>query len=149
MIQWHCKTFDELSTSQLYDILRIRQDVFIIEQQCIYPDLDNLDQQSRHLFAYDEDTTAMVAYLRIIPAKLQYPQASFGRVLTTSQARGTGIGKTLISKAIEQIRLDAPQQAIKISAQLYLQTFYQGFGFKVISDVYDEDGIDHISMLLD
>ncbi len=150
MLNWHCKTFQELTTIELYAIIKARQDVFVIEQNCIYPDLDNLDQHCLHLFAKfsDKQDCVIGAYLRILPPDLQYSQVAFGRVLTTSKARGLGAGKELVSKAIEQINRVYPSQPIKISAQLYLQDFYQGFGFETISDVYDEDGIDHISMLL-
>ena len=148
MTTWSCKSFNDLSNTQLYNILKSRQDVFIIEQQCIYTDLDDIDQHCSHLFATAVDTQEVIAYLRIIPATLQQPQTSFGRVLTTDTVRGTGIGKRLITKAIAKIHLDSPGQEIKISAQLYLETFYKGFGFETISGIYDEDGIDHISMLL-
>lgn len=150
MLTWHCKTFQQLDTQELYAIIKARQDVFIIEQQCIYPDLDELDIHCLHLFAIlgDKENNAIAAYLRILPPALQYSQAAFGRVLTTSQARGQGAGKDLITKAVEKIAELYPQQSIKISAQLYLQDFYQSFGFEKISDVYDEDGIDHIDMLL-
>ena len=150
MLNLHCKTFQELSTIELYAIIKARQDVFVIEQNCIYPDLDNLDQHCLHLFSLltDELDCVIGTYLRILPPDLQYTQVAFGRVLTTSKARGVGAGKELVSKAIEQISSVYPSQPIKISAQLYLQDFYQSFGFETISDVYDEDGIDHISMLL-
>lgn len=149
-MNWQCKTFQELTTDQLYAILKARQDVFVIEQTCIYSDLDSLDQQCLHLFSEhtnNEQQVSIMAYLRIIPAGVHYPQVAFGRVLTTSQARGSGAGKQLITKALEIISQRFPQQSIKISAQLYLQDFYQSFGFEKISQVYDEDGIEHIDML--
>lgn len=154
MLDWYCKTFNELSTTELYAIIKARQDVFVIEQQCIYPDLDDLDKNCLHLFAQLTNTESndkectLAAYLRILPPNLHYPQAAFGRVLTTSSARGLGAGKQLVSKAIEQIFQEYPAQDIKISAQLYLLDFYKSFGFIKISEVYDEDGIDHIDMLI-
>ncbi len=150
MLTWHCKTFQKLNTDQLYAIVKARQDVFIIEQQCIYPDLDQLDQHCLHLFAEIDDDLegAIAAYLRIIPPALLHPQASFGRVLTTPDMRGQGLGRQLLTKAIEKVAEFHSQQAIKISSQIYLQDFYQSFGFENISGVYDDDGIDHIDMLL-
>jgi len=149
MLNWQCKNFEDLSVHELYQITKVRQAVFVIEQNCIYPDLDDIDQQCLHLFATSStDHLKVIAYLRIVPPALKYPQASIGRVLTTSQSRGTGAGISLITKAIEKVRQEYPHSDIKISAQLYLQNFYQRFGFKKVSDVYDEDGIEHISMLL-
>ena len=156
MLNWYCKTFHELTTTELYAIIKARQDVFVIEQQCIYPDLDGLDKECLHLFALaskehsqaNDDDDTIAAYLRILPPGLHYPQVAFGRVLTTSSARGHGAGKQLVNKALDKIRAQYPSQDIKISAQLYLQDFYQSFGFKKTSDVYDEDGIDHIEMLI-
>ncbi len=155
MLDWYCKKFHQLSTTELYAIIKARQDVFVIEQQCIYPDLDGLDHDCWHLFALatkehsqTNDDCTIAAYLRILPPGLHYPQAAFGRVLTTSSARGLGAGKQLVHKAIEKIHAEYPSQEIKISAQLYLQDFYQSFGFKQISEIYDEDEIDHIDMLI-
>ncbi len=160
MLTWHCKDFQRLSVQQLYAILKVRQDVFIIEQNCIYADLDSLDVHCRHLFATidtkeqagneTQTPTApnIVAYARLLPPKLNYREASFGRVLTTASARGTGVGKLLIKKSIESLQKQHPEQPIKIAAQLYLEKFYRSFGFKQISEPYDEDGIEHIDMLL-
>ncbi|MFT5705993.1 MAG: ElaA protein [Oceanospirillaceae bacterium] len=150
MFTWHCKSFQELSTLELYAILKARQDVFVIEQVCIYPDFDGLDQKCLHLFATHGDTSDITisAYLRILPPGLQYSSASMGRVLTTQSSRGTGVGKVLVQKAIDTIQNEYPQQPIKISAQQYLQVFYSRFGFKAISEIYEEDGIPHIAMIL-
>ncbi|MEH6445140.1 MAG: GNAT family N-acetyltransferase [Oceanospirillaceae bacterium] len=150
MFTWHCKNFQELSTLELYAILKARQDVFVIEQACIYPDFDGLDQQCLHLFATLKDNSDIIisAYLRILPPNLQYSEASMGRVLTTHTSRGTGVGKVLVQKAINTIQNEYPLQPIRISAQHYLQIFYSRFGFKAISEIYEEDGIPHIAMLL-
>ncbi|NQZ31995.1 MAG: GNAT family N-acetyltransferase [Oceanospirillaceae bacterium] len=154
MLIWQCKKFNELSINELYSIIKARQDVFIMEQDCVYADLDGADHECLHLFATLESDDLntphlnIVAYLRIVPPGVKYPQASLGRILTTSQARGTGAGTSLVTKALEQIERDHPAQDIKISAQVYLQKFYKSFGFKNISEIYDEDGIDHIDMLL-
>ena len=153
MLNWHCKSYQQLSADQLFAIYRARQQVFIVEQNCPYPDIDLLDKQCLHLFACQESTNSstepeILAYLRIIPPATQYPEASFGRVLTTEAARGTGAGKALVTKALEQLALTYPSAPIKISAQYYLQKFYAGFGFDTISDIYLEDDIEHLDMLL-
>jgi ElaA protein len=159
MLNWHCKAFNQLTVPELYSIMKARQEVFVVEQNCVYTDLDDKDSQCLHLFAtlansQIEGTSAIqendtvVAYLRIFPPTIQYTQASIGRILTTSQARGTGAGKVLVTKAIALLQRDYAGTKIKISAQLYLQEFYQSFGFSNTSEVYKEDGIDHIEMLL-
>ncbi|OZG72948.1 GNAT family N-acetyltransferase [Hahella sp. CCB-MM4] len=156
MYEWKFKAFDELSVEELYEILRVRQQVFIIEQNCIYPDIDKLDKGSWHLFAVKKDEGAGLdisdspkihAYLRVVPPGHLYEQPSFGRVLTTEDARGTGAGKMLIKKTVELMGEMYPNQPIKISAQLYLERFYTGFGFNAVSEPYDEDGIPHIDMM--
>ncbi|OUS28982.1 GNAT family N-acetyltransferase ['Osedax' symbiont bacterium Rs2_46_30_T18] len=153
MLNWHCKSYQQLSANQLFAIYQARQQVFIVEQNCPYPDIDLLDKQCLHLFACNDATEKdpepeILAYLRIIPPATQYPQASFGRVLTTEAARGTGAGKTLVAKALQHLEQAHPSVDIKISAQLYLQKFYANFGFVTISDVYLEDDIEHLDMLL-
>ncbi|MCJ8339646.1 MAG: GNAT family N-acetyltransferase [Pseudomonadales bacterium] len=153
MLTWYCKSYQQLSADQLFAIFKARQQVFIVEQNCPYPDIDQLDKQCLHLFACNDSTAAntepeILAYLRIIPPGAQYPQASFGRVLTTESARGTGVGKTLVAKALQQLQRVYPSADIKISAQSYLQDFYARFGFETISDIYLEDDIEHLDMLL-
>ena len=141
---WHC--FEQLSNSQLYDLLKIRQDVFIIEQQCIYPDLDGLDINCLHLLGYDSGQ--LVAYLRLIPADF-HPSGNIalGRIISLASKRGLGIGKILMEQAMTYISEQFPHQKIQLSAQFHLLNFYQYFGFNVISEPYDEDGIKHIDML--
>ena len=153
MLNWYCKSYQQRSKNQLFSIYKARQQVFIVEQNCPYPDIDLLDKQCLHLFACQQTTNTstepeILAYLRIIPPAAQYPQASFGRVLTTEAARGTGAGKALVAKALEQLAQTYPSAPIKISAQSYLQKFYADFGFVTISDVYLEDDIEHLDMLL-
>lgn len=145
MILWHWRSFEELTTHELYDILALRQDVFVIEQQCKDQDLDHRDQKALHLLGIQNNK--LVAYLRLFPTGVLYPDAAtFGRVLTAESARGQGIGKEAIQQVflyLEKLGNTAP---IIISAQLYLQKFYESFGFQVISDPYDEAGIPHIKM---
>ncbi|MGF1925733.1 MAG: GNAT family N-acetyltransferase [Bacteroidia bacterium] len=145
-LNWTFKTFDELTTLELYSILRLRNEVFVVEQNCVYQDIDDKDLKSCHLMAWDGDKIA--AYSRILPPGVSYPQASIGRVITAPNYRGKGIGISLIENAIEKIQSAFATNNIKIGAQLYLRKFYEGFGFAQTSEVYLEDGIEHIEMLL-
>ncbi len=144
MLQWKWRSFQELTTQELYDILEVREAVFIIEQNCKEPDIDNRDQHCMHLLGLQENKLA--AYLRVLPKGIAYPDAiSFGRVLTAQFARGQGIGKELI----EQTLLFIGNQPIIISAQIYLEKFYHGYGFKTVGEPYDEAGIIHVEMKKD
>jgi ElaA protein len=147
MIEWQIKRFEELKTAELYEILRVRQEVFVVEQHCPYQDVDSLDNVSWHLYACDEKTDKILAYLRITDAGYKYPEISIGRVLTTEATRGMGLGKTLIKEAMAFLEKEAPKSPIRISAQLYLQKFYEAYGFNVVAEPYDEDDIPHIEML--
>ncbi len=145
MIEYHWKKFDELSAIDIFDMLKARQDVFIIEQNCIYPDIDDLDKKSWHLLARRDGE--LVAYLRVVYPGYKYAELSIGRVLTIEEVRGAGIGYHLVAEAIKNINQIAENVAIRISAQFHLQKFYDVFGFKSVSEPYDEDGILHIEML--
>lgn len=142
------KSFQELSLRELHDILKLRQDVFIVEQACIYPDLDGLDEESIHVIGVDTDTGGLLAYARILPPGLKYEEVAIGRVLTHPSARGTGLGRTLMIKCLEACRAHYPDHGVKISAQEYLEKFYLSLGFETTSAPYDDDGIMHIDMLL-
>jgi ElaA protein len=144
-ISWKCVSFQELSTEELYQILRLRSEVFVVEQQCLWVDCDNKDQESYHLMGWNEHN--LLAYTRLLPAGLSYDEMSIGRVATSQNARGTGVGKVLMQKSLEEIERIFGRQPIKIGAQIYLQKFYENFGFTQTSEVYIEDGIDHIEML--
>jgi len=148
-MNWIYKSFEQLNTLELYSILLKRQEVFVIEQECIYPDIDELDRQAGHLFAWDQQQTEICAYLRILAPGINYEEPSMGRVLSSRAARGAGIGRQLISEAIRIIQKHYPKESIKISAQTYLTNFYEEFGFATVSEPYDEDGIEHIDMLLE
>lgn len=143
---WQVKTFDKLSVYELYDILQLRSEVFVVEQQCIFPDADYKDQGAHHLTCYIGDKLA--AYTRLIPAGVSYKEASIGRVVTAPFARNSGIGKKLMTQSIRVLYELYGKQVIRIGAQLYLRKFYESFGFIQDSDVYLEDGIEHIEMLL-
>ena len=145
MITWLCKNFDEFSPYELYAVLQLRNEVFAVEQNCVYPDMDNKDQYSNHLMGCHDNK--LIAYTRIIPPGVAYPEASIGRVVISPSARRIGIGKELMKQSIEQAHTLYGKTPIKIGAQLYLQKFYTRLGFVPTSDIYLEDGIEHIEMI--
>lgn len=150
MIDWQWKNFSQLTTDELYEILKVRQQVFAVEQNCVYQDVDGLDKMSWHLSGWENIGTAkkqLVAYCRIVFPKHKYTEPAIGRLLTTEEVRCSGLGKELLSHAITKTGLEYPGQSIRISAQLYLQKFYSQFGFKKVSESYLEDSIPHIEML--
>lgn len=144
MVQWRTHTFSELTPEALYQILRLREQVFQLEQQCIYPDLDNVDQRATHMMGlHDGDLTA---YARLYEKE---NNLMIGRVVTATAARGQGLGRELIRQCLQYFKQHHTGRTIKISAQHHLQNFYQSFGFIAIGDPYDEDGIPHIAMTLE
>ena len=145
MINWTVKKFDELSLHDLYAILRLRSEVFVVEQNCVFLDMDNKDQLCYHLMGWENNSLA--AYTRLVPPGTSYEFSSIGRVVTSSSARGSGIGKLLMEKSIEEVENLFGKTPIKIGAQLYLREFYTSFGFRQAGDIYVEDGIDHIEMI--
>ena len=145
MITWQLKKFDSLTPHELYNILRLRTEVFVVEQSCVFQDMDNKDQQSYHLMGWENNI--LIAYTRLIPPGISYPEASIGRVVTSPVSRGSGVGKLLMEKSIEAIIHSYGKIPIKIGAQVYLKKFYESLGFKQTSEIYDEDGIDHIEMI--
>lgn len=144
--EWHWQTFAQLSAAEVYEILALRQQVFVLEQRCLYADIDHKDQQCFHLSGWQDGN--LQGYLRVVPPGLAYAEVALGRILTAESVRGTGLGKQLLLRALDEVSLLYPGQSVRISAQLYLQKFYVGFGFKTVSEPYDEDGIPHIEMLL-
>lgn len=149
MIKWQWATFDELSLHELYEILKIRQAIFVVEQDCAYQDADDLDQVAWHLIGWHKGThkKTIVAYLRVVFPGKKFPEPSIGRVLVAPELRKTGLGKKLTAKAVAHIADEYPNTAIRISAQQHLEKFYSEFGFKTVSSPYKEDGIPHIEML--
>ena len=143
-IDWKIKTFSELTTTELYEIIKARVNVFVVEQDCPYPDLDDYDQQAIHLWAEKEGE--VLAYCRIFDKGIKYPETSIGRVVTTEKGRGTGLGKQLISYAIDVIENRLRTTEVRISAQDYLLKFYSGFGFVDTGKKYLEDNIPHTEM---
>lgn len=143
---WAYKSFTELTNLELYAILQLRNDVFVLEQACLYQDADGKDKECYHLSAIDEEKN-LIAYCRILPPGLSYTEASIGRVLTAGNQRKLGMGKELMERAIVSTLLQFKCNTIRISAQEYLVTFYQNLGFKAIGNSYLEDNIPHIEML--
>lgn len=145
MFSWQCKSFSELSAEEIYKILELRNEVFVVEQKCAYQDCDGKDLKSYHLTAWEGDN--LIAYTRLLPPGYSYPgAASIGRVCVAFSSRRKDMGKQLMSKSIEQVYHLFGNVPIKISAQLYLTNFYESFSFVQNGSVYLEDGIEHISM---
>ena len=145
-LKWVYRSFDLLSPKELYDVLYLRSEVFVVEQQCIYLDPDRNDAQAFHLMGFLPDGT-LAAYCRILPPGVTYSHASIGRVVTSPACRGMGFGKELMTRAIETTLQQFGVNVIKIGAQAYLRKFYTDLGFKEMGSEYLEDGIPHIPMI--
>ena len=145
-LEWIYKKFEALTVRELYAIIRLRNEVFVVEQNCVYQDADGKDPQSYHLCGWAGDT--LVAYCRILPPGISYPECSIGRVVSSPQLRKSGTGRELMKRAVEKAFHAFNGIPIKIGAQLYLKEFYTGLGFIQTSEQYLEDGIPHIEMLL-
>ena len=144
-LTWLCKPFNELTPHELYAILRLRSEVFVVEQNCVFLDMDNKDQIAYHLMGYYGDD--LVAYTRLLDQNTAYKLMSIGRVVTAPDYRGKGMGKELMEESIKRCYELFGKHDIKIGAQLYLQKFYQRLGFIQSSDMYLEDDIEHIEMI--
>lgn len=142
---WNLKCFEELTNTELYKIIKLRIDTFVVEQNCNYEELDNKDLKCHHLFAFRDSN--IIAYARLLPPGLKYEEASIGRVVVDSNFRGKQLGTLLLQKSIEH-SLKLWDTNIKISAQEHLKAFYESLGFIQISDAYDDASIMHIDMLL-
>tara|TARA_R110000868_G_scaffold259361_3_gene517199 strand:+ start:28958 stop:29401 length:444 start_codon:yes stop_codon:yes gene_type:complete len=138
--------FDELSAIQLYDILRLRQQVFMIEQNCLYEDADNSDQEALHLLFYEN--TILVGYLRIFEPGIKFKETTLGRIVVSPEYRGKEIGAQVITKGIELAFQQFPDSDIKIEAQSALTSYYNKYGFKEEGEIYIVDDIKHIQMTL-
>lgn len=145
-LRWHLVPYPELRLDDLYDLLELRQRVFIVEQNCPYLDVDGIDPSSWHLLGRDEHA-ALTAYSRIVPPGVRYTEPAIGRVVTHPKVRGTGMGRELMREAIRQTVNLFPGEPIRISAQVYLVRFYSEFGFEPVGDPFDEDGIPHVEMV--
>lgn len=143
-IEWHTKTFDSLSVRELYDILRLRSTIFVVEQNCVYLDLDGKDEFALHLFGTFNG--AIVAYCRLFNTGITFDNASIGRVVVDPNYRDKKWGQELMREAIAGIELHFGQKKITIGGQLYLKKFYESLGFLQTSEMYLEDDIPHIEM---
>ncbi len=146
MLTWKTLPFAQLTTFQLYELMRLRVDVFVVEQVCPYPELDGKDtlEGVYHLLGYQENE--LVACARLLPAGTTYDNVSIGRVITKQNSRGDGLGHKLLGEALANCERLWPGRTIDIGAQEHLSQFYANHGFTVISDSYLEDGIPHVDM---
>ena len=142
--RWHFAHFDALTPRHVHDMYRVRGDVFVVEQNCVFPDVDGADPQCWHLFGYAAGE--LVVYCRLLPAGVKFAEPSIGRVVTARSVRGTGMGRALMAEAMKRAASLWPDEPIRIGAQAHLERFYNGFGFTKSSEPYDEDGILHIEM---
>lgn len=144
-LSWSSKAFGDLNTEELFELLKLRQSVFVVEQECAYPDIDHIDRIAMHLCGWHD--TELVAYARLVKPKATYSQASIGRVVVAPNARGQRLGRILMEEALRQTDRIFPNQPVKIGAQERLEKFYTGLGFIRTSEMYMEDGIPHIHMV--
>ncbi|UPA29122.1 GNAT family N-acetyltransferase [Terrisporobacter glycolicus] len=144
-MNWKIKKFNELNIEEIYKILALRNEIFIVEQECPYLDCDDKDLNSYHLFL--RENGEIVSYLRILEKGVSYDEISIGRVAVKKSYRGKGISRKMMQKAIEFIENNLSENTIKIQAQAYLLDFYSSLGFKAVSEEYLEDNIPHIDMI--
>ncbi|MES2107712.1 MAG: GNAT family N-acetyltransferase [Bacteroidota bacterium] len=140
------KAFNELTVHQLYEILKLRSAIFVLEQQCLYQDMDDKDKHCHHLMIFEDNQLA--AYTRLVPGGISFSEISIGRVITNPAYRGKGLGRKLMEQSIEACYDLFGKQPIRIGAQLYLEDFYSSLGFIQQGEMYLEDDIPHIEMLL-
>jgi ElaA protein len=145
-ISTHCRRFDELAAAELYELLRFRQSIFVVEQASAYPDLDGLDQGAWHLLARLE--SELVGYLRLTPIAAPPPMVRIGRVAVSPSLRRGGLGRKLMEKALILRRERFPRRGIALGAQVPLVPFYESFGFATTSEPYDDFGVAHVEMAL-
>lgn len=143
--RWQVAEFEQLPNAQLYALLRLRQQVFCIEQNCLYLDMDNLDQQAAHMLCWEG--SQLMAYLRALPPGVCFPESSLGRIVVSPEARGTRLGYELVQRGIDFNIEKWPGHNIQIGAQAHLSRFYSGLGFESVGEEYIEDGIPHIHMI--
>ncbi|AMO55460.1 hypothetical protein GZ77_10080 [Endozoicomonas montiporae] len=149
MVEWEWCHFDKLSLNQLYQILALRQSVFVVEQNCVYQDADGVDPRAYHLMGWstdDDGHKTLAAYARVIPPRTLKPEAAISRVITHNSLRGKGLGRKLLAEAVKLTEAVYPDHDIYLSAQAHLQNYYGDYGFVASGDLYDEDGIPHIAM---
>jgi ElaA protein len=144
-MRWQWCKLAELSAAQAHTLFAAREAVFVVEQQCAYQELDELDLEAEHLIGWQD--TQVAAYLRVLAPGVKYAEPSMGRILTSKAHRSTGLGRELVHRGLQHVDARYPAIALRISAQLYLERFYHSFGFATASEPYPEDGIAHVEML--
>lgn len=141
------KTFEELNTRELYALLRLRSEVFVVEQDCVYQDIDNKDQKALHVLGFEGEN--LLAYTRIFKGGDYFDKPSIGRVVVAEKARGKALGHDILRASIETVETRFGKQPIEISAQTYLEKFYNDHNFRAVGEGYLEDGIPHVRMIRD
>lgn len=144
---WHIKTWEELSKEELYCLLKLRQEIFVVEQCCPFVDCDDMDQASIHVWAEEEGE--MVVYGRIVPSGTEFPELSVGRFVTAAESRGRGWGRKIVDKCLEEAFQRYGKQRVKITAQWLYADFYGSFGFERAGEEFQLDHIPHVYMVLD
>jgi ElaA protein len=145
---WRWKAFDDMTNVEVYEMLAARSAVFVMEQNCLYGDIDGLDLAAWHLLAYGSDAPGakLAGYLRVLLPDAEEADIRIGRVLTTADFRGLGLGKAMLERTLSHIDAQWPGTPIRLHAQAHLQAFYGAYGFEPISEVHEEDGIPHVWM---
>lgn len=149
-VVWQWSRFSELRPDDLYAVVRLREAVFVVEQNCPYLDADGRDPRAWHLLGWNQGAGAkhsLVAYARVFEPGVRYTEGSIGRVATAQEVRRTGVGRRLMAEALRRLEMLAPGEKIKIAAQRRLEAFYADFGFTTVSAPYEEDGIMHVDMV--
>ncbi|OZV70861.1 GNAT family N-acetyltransferase [Winogradskyella aurantia] len=146
MLEIKTKSFKELNTQELYDLLQLRSEVFVVEQDCVYQDIDNKDQNAMHILAYK--TNVLVAYTRIFKPGDYFEEASIGRVVVKAPERQNKLGYSIMKTSVDAVNALYETNTIRISAQTYLKKFYNNLGFMEVGEEYFEDGIPHINMVM-
>jgi ElaA protein len=149
-LEWRWKPFVDLTSVEVYEMLAARSAVFVVEQNCVYGDIDGLDVEAWHLLAYgagdDAALPPLAGYLRVLLPDAADADVRIGRVLTTAPFRGLGLGNAMLERSLAHIRAQWPDTPIRLHAQAHLQGFYGAFGFTPVSEIHDEDGIPHVWM---
>lgn len=143
--RWTWHAWHELTPDVLYAFLRLRSAVFVVEQDCVFPDMDGRDPQCEHLCGWSDGE--LVAYLRLVPPGVRTPEVSLGRVVTAPSVRGRGLGRAVMQEGLRRCAQRHPGQPITVSAQAHLENFYESLGFRTVGAPYDEDGILHVDMV--
>jgi ElaA protein len=147
-VTWECFPFSSISAADLYAAMQLRQQVFVLEQKCLYMDADGVDRVASHLLGWQrvDGRRTLVAYARLLPPRVKYAEASIGRVVSHPDVRATGIGRALMHEAIRLVEAAGWGTEIRIAAQMYLERFYESYGFRRVTDPYLEDDIWHVDM---